>query len=111
MPERFANSHTITQFALMLATASLLAACQSAPPPDKMARTTTDTAPADLQLICANAAAAPAKVEAAKILPVSSAKLDDQKYTVQLNANGKPFTCTVDINGTVKSVVPAVAPS
>jgi hypothetical protein len=94
---------------LVFAVASTLAACQSAPPPDKMARTTTDTAPADIQLLCANAAAPVAKVEAAKILPVSSAKLDDQNYTVQLNANGKPFTCTVDVNGTVKSVVPAVA--
>jgi hypothetical protein len=75
-----------------------------------MARTTTETAPADLQLLCANAAATTAKIESSKILPISSARLDEQSYTVQLDASGKKFTCTVDVNGTVKSVVPTATP-
>jgi hypothetical protein len=105
-----ANAHAL-KFMLAAACFGTLAACQSAPTEDKMAKTTTDTAPADLQLLCANAAATPARVEAAKILPVSSAKLDDQNYTVQLDASGKKFTCTVDVNGNVKSVLPAAAPA
>jgi hypothetical protein len=99
----------VKHWIVVLALVSPLAACQSAPPPDKMARTTTDTAPADLQLLCANAAATTAKVEAAKILPISSARVDDQNYSVELDAGGKKFTCTVDVNGVVKSVVPAAA--
>jgi hypothetical protein len=83
-----------------------LAACQSAPTEDKMARTTTETAPADLQLACANAAAAATKTDSAKILPTSSSKLDAETYSVQLDASGKPFSCLVGTNGIVKSVTP-----
>nr|WP_246748646.1 hypothetical protein [Rhizobium setariae] len=94
----------------MILTAACLvpiAACQSAPPPDKMARTEMQTAPADLQLLCANAAAAPSGVDASKILPVSSSRTDAENYSVQLDAAGKKFACVVDVNGSVKSVVPA----
>jgi hypothetical protein len=106
-PCTFADRRAIRRWSTLALIAGVLAACQSSPPPDKMARATTDSAPADLQLQCANEAAKVAKVDSTKILPTSSAKLDDQTYTVQLNADGKPFTCTIDANGTVKSVVPA----
>jgi hypothetical protein len=89
-----------------MALTSCLAACQSAPPPDQMARTTLQTAPADLQLLCANAAAAPAKVDATKILPVSSRAIDATTYNVQLNANGRTFNCVVDNKGSIKSIQP-----
>ena len=101
---RFTVSHAMKRSVMIFAVLALLEACQSAPSPGEMARTTTDTAPADLQLLCADAAARGAQIDASKILPVSSAKLDDQHYSVQLAANGKPLTCTVDVNGTVKSV-------
>lgn len=90
-----------------LATAVLAASCQSAPPPDKMARTTTEVAPADLQLLCSGAVATAAKTDAAKTLPVSSSKLDDLTYTVEVDAAGTKYSCTVDTAGTVKSVAPA----
>jgi hypothetical protein len=85
-----------------------LSACVSAPPPpEQMARTTLQTAPADLQLMCANATAGPAKVDNTKILPVGSRALDAQTYNVELDANGRKFNCVVDTNGNIKSVQPA----
>ena len=89
--------------------AILVSSCQSAPSQDQMARTTTEVAPADLQLLCAGAVATAAKSDTAKTLPISSSKLDDLTYTVQVDAAGKKYTCTVDNAGTVKSVAPAAA--
>lgn len=84
-----------------------LAACQSSPTPDQMSRTTLETAPADLQLICANAAAQSRGVESTKVLPVGSRKLDAKSYEVDLNAGGTTMKCVVDGEGNVVSVQPA----
>ncbi|MCO5063469.1 MAG: hypothetical protein M9924_06560 [Rhizobiaceae bacterium] len=85
-----------------------LSACQStSPTQDQMSRTTLETAPADLQLMCANAAAAQSGTESSKVLPVSSRKIDANNFIVDLNANGKPMSCTVDATGTNVSVTPA----
>lgn len=94
---------------MMLATIplALLGGCQSAPEPQDMARTNLQTAPADLQLICANAAAGSAGVDSTKILPTSSRQIDATSYGVDLDAGGRKFTCVVDNNGTVRSVGPA----
>jgi len=72
-----------------------------------MARTTLETAPADLQLMCANATAGPAGIDNTKILPVSSRAADAKTYNVELNANGRKLNCLVDVDGNVKSVTPA----
>ncbi|WP_429125360.1 hypothetical protein [Ensifer sp. 4252] len=86
---------------------AVLGGCQSAPPkPEEMARTSLQTAPADLQLICANAAAGTAKVDSSKVLPTSSRQLDAASYSVDLDAGGRKFNCIVDNNGSVKSVQP-----
>lgn len=87
---------------------AFLGGCQSAPPkPEEMARTSLQTAPADLQLICANAAAGTAQVDSSKVLPTSSRQLDATSYSVDLDAGGRKFNCIVDTNGSVKSVQPA----
>lgn len=91
-----------------MAAAMLVSSCQSAPTPDNMARTTTEVAPADLQLLCAGAVATAAKTDTAKTLPVSSSKVDDLTYSVQVDAAGAKYSCTVDTAGAVKSVTPAV---
>lgn len=90
-----------------LAIASILTACQSAPPPQDMARTTLETAPADLQLMCANSTAGPAGVDDMKILPVGSRAIDAQTYNVELDANGRKFNCVIDTAGNVRAVTPA----
>ncbi|MGI6855513.1 hypothetical protein [Mesorhizobium sp. 1B3] len=87
------------------AIAMLLAAgCQSNQPAAGAMRLSEQTAPADLQLACAAAAATPLGVDSARILPVSSRQLDPQKYQVDLDASGNKATCVIDTAGTVLSV-------
>ena len=79
--------------------------CQSSSPgPQEMARTTLQTAPADLQLLCANAVATQTGASSDKILPVSSRQLDATSFQVELDAAGKKHSCVVDNDGNVKSV-------
>jgi hypothetical protein len=90
-----------------LSAVALLAAagCQSSSPePQQMARTTLQTAPADLQLLCANAVATQTGAASDKVLPVSSRQLDATSFQVDLDASGKRHTCVVDNEGNVKSV-------
>jgi hypothetical protein len=105
MPHRHTKRLGIGTFALIAAT--ILSACQTAPEQDQMARTTTEVAPADLQLLCAHAAAAAAKADTFKTLPISSAKVDNQTYSVQVDAAGAKYGCMIDVNGVVKSVTPS----
>lgn len=72
-----------------------------------MARTTLQTAPADLQLLCANAAAGASGSTSTKVLPIGSRQLPDGTFGVDLDAGGRKFACIVDNNGTVRSVQPA----
>lgn len=105
---REGSSRTGSAALIGLLAAIGLSACQSAgPTPDQMSRTTLETAPADLQLMCANAAAAQSGTDSAKVLPVSSRKVDANNFVVDLNANGRPMSCTVDATGTNVSVSPA----
>jgi hypothetical protein len=103
-------SKSAPQHRLALAFACLLplAACQTAPTPDAMARTTTEVAPAELQLLCASAAATAAKADSSKTLPISSSRVDDTTYAVKVDAAGAKYDCTVGADGTVKTVVPGV---
>jgi hypothetical protein len=89
-----------------LAASALIAAagCQSSPEPQQMARTTLQTAPADLQLLCANAVVTQTGAAQDKVLPVSSRQLDATSFQVDLDAAGKRHTCVVDSDGNVKSV-------
>jgi len=80
------------------------AGCQSSPEPQQMARTTLQTAPADLQLLCANAVATQTGAASDKVLPVSSRQLDATSFQVDLDASGKRHSCVVDSEGNVKSV-------
>lgn len=84
---------------------AVLSGCSStAPEPQDMARTTVQTAPADLQLMCASAAATSAGVDANKVLPVGSQQMDATRYQVELNASGQRYVCVVDNMGVVSSV-------
>jgi hypothetical protein len=99
------RSTLVVGAALFLSAA--LGACQSAPPPDQMSRTTAETAPADLQLLCADTAARSSGVESSKVLPTNSQKLDAKTYRVDLSVSGTSMNCTVDDSGNVISVTPA----
>ncbi len=83
----------------------VLAGCVSdGPTPDQMSRTAVETAPADLQLVCANEAARALSTNPSKTLPVSSRRIDANTYEVRLNAEGKYASCNVMHNGSVISV-------
>lgn len=103
------NGSSATRRLLIPACAGLLAACTtSAPAPDQMARTTLQTAPADLQLLCADAVANSARVDRARVLPMSSRQVDGTNYNVEVDAGGgRKFNCVVDNTGKVNSVQPA----
>lgn len=91
--------------AMLAASAMAAAGCQSSSPePQQMARTTLQTAPADLQLLCANAVATQTGAASDKVLPINSRQLDGTSFQVELDAAGKRHTCVVDNEGNVKSV-------
>jgi hypothetical protein len=90
--------------ALLLSVLAALSACQSAPPPDQMSRTAVETAPADLQLLCADAAAKQAGLDRAKILPTGSRPVEAGGFSVDLDASGRKFACVIDRTGVVRSV-------
>ncbi len=82
----------------------LAGGCVSDQPAPNTVRNTAQTAPADLQLTCASAAATTLGVDSGSVLPVSSSQLDPQKYQVDLDAKGSKATCIVDATGNVLSV-------
>ncbi|MDI6025909.1 hypothetical protein QBK99_06880 [Corticibacterium sp. UT-5YL-CI-8] len=88
----------------VLSLAAMLGACSaSSPAPDQMARTAADTAPADLQLLCANAAAG---AGGGNVLPVTSRRIDATTYQVDLNVAGSTRTCIIDNEGNVLAMQP-----
>jgi hypothetical protein len=73
------------------------------PAPDSV-RNTAQTAPADLQVTCASAAATSLGVDGSSVLPISSSQIDAQSYQVDLDVRGARATCIVDATGNVLSV-------
>ena len=104
MPELHAFRRAVVLMVAAGSTLITVVGCVSSPEPTEMARTTLQTAPADLQLLCASAAATSFGVESSKILPVSSSQLNEQTYQVELDAGGSRATCVVDAAGNVQSV-------
>lgn len=95
-----------------LLAASVLAqgcATQSATPQPTQPqfRQTTETAPADLQLICAEQSAQEFRVLPARSLPVASSTAGDGTYTVLVNADGTLARCVIDGDGNVLSLANA----
>jgi len=89
----------------LLLLASTLSACQStSTPPEQTLRSAAETAPADLQLLCANAAAQSAGVDPGRALPLSSRKFDASSYQVEINADGRMMNCLVDGDGNILSL-------
>ncbi|MGE0847627.1 MAG: hypothetical protein AB7L41_15275 [Flavobacteriaceae bacterium] len=91
----------------LLALALAAAACSSGSDqmaPQATVRNTANTAPADLQLLCASQAATTFNVQADKVLPVSSAMLDGNVYRVELSMEGRRADCLIDNNGTITSL-------
>lgn len=103
-----ANRMGTLRSAPLLVSYAFLAGCVTTDPgPQQMSRSTLETAPADLQLLCANAVATTLGLDPARALPVSSRQLDSRNYQVEVEASGRKSSCIVDDDGNVRSVVPA----
>lgn len=91
----------------LISLATALSACNTSPPaPEQMSRTVTETAPADLQLLCADAAAKAIGAAGSSVLPVTSRRIDSSTYQVDLNVGGSTRTCLINNTGNVLSVQP-----
>ena|SRR5919106_755539 len=90
-------------FVALLATTHVVG-CQSDGPAPDTVRNTGQTAPADLQLTCASAAATPLGVDSGAILPVGSSQIDAQTFQVVLESGGARANCVIDTSGNVISV-------
>jgi hypothetical protein len=102
------SSLSFARCSAVAAIAVLAAGCasQSAQviePEQPMVRQTARTAPADLQLLCANEAAQAFGMASETVLPVGSSS-QGGVYTVILNAGGGQAICTIDDNGTILSL-------
>jgi hypothetical protein len=84
--------------------ALLVSGCMSGSTAPGSVRTTAQTAPADLQLLCASSAASSFGVDSSRVLPISSGQLDQQRYQVELDVGGARASCVVDAAGNVISV-------
>ena len=69
-----------------------------------LVRQSVETAPTDLQLLCASEAANRMGADSTSVLPTGSSVLQPSVYQVQLNVAGAPATCVIDDNGTIHSI-------
>jgi hypothetical protein len=78
---------------------------QTASPQDPVVRSAVETAPADLQLLCAAEAAKVYSAPSDKILPLSSSRSGASTFDVELDVAGRRARCTIDESGTLVTVV------
>lgn len=107
MPARSAKAHG---FAAVLCVTLLTAGCQSSQttgPQSPIVRSSVETAPADLQLMCAAEAANVYSAPSDRILPLSSARSGPASFDVMLDVAGRRARCTIDESGTAITVVDA----
>jgi hypothetical protein len=102
-----ARKLSFVRYSAVFALAALAQGCAQsavAPEPEQpMVRQSAQTAPADLQLLCASEAARTYGVPSGRVLPVSSSAQGDV-YTVVLNTGETQAVCTIDEEGTVLSL-------
>ena len=81
-----------------------LGGCMSSGPAQDKLRMAAQPAPADLQLACVEAVASSLGVNSISVMPVSSWRLDAQRYQVDLEVLGARAICIADAAGNVLSV-------
>jgi len=100
----------LTLSAVSLGVVLALSACSTtSKPDDQEVRTAVETAPADLQLLCAAKSADQYGVGRDKVLPVSSSRQTDTTFSVVLNLDGESATCVIDDQGQIVSIEKATA--
>lgn len=84
---------------------SAVAGCNTTSTPSSGAvRNTGQTAPTDLQLLCASTAAEQFKVAGGNVLPVSSMPAGGDGYQVNLTFDGGQAVCHIDSEGVISSI-------
>ncbi|WP_428645355.1 hypothetical protein [Roseibium sp.] len=86
-----------------------VAGCQSSGstssgPTSQVVRSSGQTAPTDLQLLCAAKTAEELKIEGGNVLPVSSMPAGGTGYQVNLTFEGGQATCNIDDEGNVLAI-------
>ena len=99
----------LTLSAASLGVALTVSACSTTKPDDQTVRTSVETAPADLQLLCAAKGADQFGVGRDKALPVSSSRQTDTTFSVVLNLDGATATCVINDSGEIVSIQKATA--
>jgi len=93
--------------AVLLSCLAAVAGCVSSPPPEPTAETKPEPAPADLQLLCADATASAVNFDRSRLLPTGSRKLDETSYSVEISEANRAFNCVINTDGKVVSITPA----
>ncbi|MEO1067220.1 MAG: hypothetical protein AAFW47_07565 [Pseudomonadota bacterium] len=94
----------------LLASGGLVACAATQPEgPKPTVKQVVETAPADLQLACANQASLQFGATAGTVLPVSSARTGDASFVVDLSSQAGQFRCSISQDGVISSLVP-IAP-
>ena len=88
----------------LLGAFAFLGGCMSGGPAQDGLRASAQPAPADLQLACVEAVAASLRVNSISVMPVSSWRIDAQRYQVDLEVLGARAICIADATGNVLSV-------
>ncbi|MEM9107773.1 MAG: hypothetical protein AAGC96_19195, partial [Pseudomonadota bacterium] len=83
----------MSDVAILLGATLVMSACNTTAPQDQAVRTSVETAPADLQLLCAARGADQFGVGRDKVLPTSSTRETDVSYRVVLSLDGETATC------------------
>ncbi len=84
-----------------------VAGCQSSgssAPSSQVVRSTGDTAPTDLQLLCAAKTAEELEIAGGNVLPVSSMPIGGNAFQVNMTFEGGQATCDIDNEGNVLSI-------
>jgi hypothetical protein len=100
-----AGSRRMAASAIILSTALFAAGCTmtGSQPKSGTVRSTGETAPADLQLLCASEAASKFNVDGG-VLPVSSMPGPGGGYQVNLTMDGGDAVCFIGSDGVVQSL-------
>lgn len=102
---RFVDSNRWSPSILLAAAGLALAGCAAqSEGPRPTIRSSVETAPADLQLLCASEAATRFNLDATRVLPVNSAPAGDGAYQVTLTTPTGPVNCTIGGDGTIASI-------
>lgn len=87
----------------------LVAACATSGPqtPQPTVKQAVETAPADLQLACAEQVSTQFN-SSGTVLPVNSSLARKDVFSVQLTSQSGGFTCEIDRAGTILSIIPSL---